>query len=98
VFRGVLREGPKQGERETNRASDAPYLVTMAAVEDKKALQVRVNTLSKEGKLVELTGLLEEHPEVNVDGCEDWNGMWPLYCASTDTLNAHSCLLTTRQM
>jgi hypothetical protein len=53
----------------------------MADVEDEEALQVRVNTLSTEGKLIELTRLLEEHPEVNVDGYEDLNGGWPLYWA-----------------
>jgi hypothetical protein len=53
----------------------------MDAVEDKEALQVRVNTLSKGGKLVELTGLLEEHPEVNVDGYRGGDGRTALYWA-----------------
>jgi hypothetical protein len=40
----------------------------MAAVQDAHALQVRVYELACEGKLTELRALLEDHPEVDVDG------------------------------
>jgi hypothetical protein len=43
----------------------------MATVEDAKALQKQVYQLARTGKLVELTTVLEEHPEVDVDGHKD---------------------------
>jgi ankyrin repeat protein len=48
----------------------------MAAEEDAKALQKRVYKCSNGGVLAELTALLEEHPEVDVDG---YNGTTVLY-------------------
>jgi hypothetical protein len=46
----------------------------MAAVEDEKALQERVNDLSMQGELVDLTALLKQHPELIVDGYVDRYG------------------------
>jgi hypothetical protein len=46
----------------------------MAAVEDVKALPEQVYELARAGKLVELTVVLEEHPEVDVDGHKDQEG------------------------
>jgi hypothetical protein len=43
----------------------------MAAVEDVKALQKQVFDLARAGKLVGLTAVLEEHPEVDVDAHKD---------------------------
>jgi hypothetical protein len=53
----------------------------MAAVEDAKTLQRRVKDLAHGGKLVELTALLEEHPEVDVDVHKDGSGYTALYWA-----------------
>jgi hypothetical protein len=50
-----------------------------AVVEDAEALQERVYELADKGNLVELTVVLEEHPEVDVDGFKDGNGEWALY-------------------
>jgi hypothetical protein len=46
----------------------------MATVEEVMALQERVFDLAKEGKLAELRVLLEEHPEVDVDGYKNGLG------------------------
>jgi hypothetical protein len=43
----------------------------MAAREDAKSLQEQAYDLAGEGKLVELTSLLEEHPEVDLDEYRD---------------------------
>jgi hypothetical protein len=40
----------------------------MAAVDDERGVQNQVYDLADEGELVELRALLEEHPEVDVDG------------------------------
>jgi hypothetical protein len=53
----------------------------MADVEDAKNLEERVWELARQGKLVELRVVLEEHPEVNVDGYKDRNGYNALYHA-----------------
>jgi ankyrin repeat protein len=55
----------------------------MAAVEDEEALQHQKQVLdfAKEGQLVELTRLLEEHPDLDVDGDKDENGCRALYWA-----------------
>jgi ankyrin repeat protein len=73
-------------------ASDAPYIPpdTMAAVEDEKDLQhqKRVHDLAKGRQLVELTRLLEEHPDLDVDGYKDVSGwralLWACYYGHTD--------------
>jgi hypothetical protein len=61
----------------------------MAAVEDEEALQHQKQVLdfAKEGQLVELTRLLEEHPDLDVDGYKDVNGWRALYwaCSSGHT-------------
>jgi ankyrin repeat protein len=59
----------------------------MAAVDDENGLQKRIYDLAKAGKLVELRALLEEHPEVNVDGYRDGDGRTALYwaCSYEDT-------------
>jgi hypothetical protein len=59
----------------------------MAEVEDEKALQKRVYDLTRAVKLVELRALLEEHPEVDVDGCKDGRGGRALFFAC---LNGHT--------
>jgi ankyrin repeat protein len=56
----------------------------MAAVEDAKALQKRVCDLASVGNLVELTALLEEHPEVDVDGFKQANGDWALFLSCSN--------------
>jgi hypothetical protein len=57
----------------------------MAAVDDEKGLQERLWTLAyrstRGGELVELRALLEEHPEVNVDGFRVGVGGTALYVA-----------------
>jgi hypothetical protein len=55
----------------------------MAAAEDIEALQhqMQVRDLAMKGKLVELTRLLEEHPDLDVDGYKDENGCRALYLA-----------------
>jgi hypothetical protein len=53
----------------------------MAAVDNEKDAQKRVFDLAKGGKLAEVRALLEEHPEVNVDGYRDWCGQNALYFA-----------------
>jgi hypothetical protein len=50
-----------------------------AVVEDAEALQERVYELADKGDLVELTTVLEEHPEVDVDGFKAENGGWALF-------------------
>jgi hypothetical protein len=53
----------------------------MPAVEDVEGLQKLVHKIAKEGKLVELRAVLEDHPEVDVDGYKDLNGWRALYWA-----------------
>jgi hypothetical protein len=53
----------------------------MAAVDDEKGVQKRGYDLAKGGELVELRALLEEHPEVNVDGYRGVGGGTALYWA-----------------
>jgi hypothetical protein len=61
----------------------------MAAVEDEEALQhqKQVLELAQKGQLVELTILLEEHPDLDVDGYKDQIGCRALYwaCSSGHT-------------
>jgi hypothetical protein len=51
----------------------------MAAVEDEKGLEERIYDLAYEGEPVDLRALLEEHPEVDVDGHKDRWGARALY-------------------
>jgi ankyrin repeat protein len=51
----------------------------MAAVDDEKGAQNRIFNFATQGKLVEQRALLEEHPEVNVDGYRDVGGRTALY-------------------
>jgi ankyrin repeat protein len=53
----------------------------MADVGDTKALQKQVFKLAREDNLLELTALLEEHPEVDVDGWESTLG-WTALCTA----------------
>jgi hypothetical protein len=53
----------------------------MAAVDDEEGVQKHLFNLAKVGKLIELRALLEEHPEVNVDGYRDWTGSTAIYWA-----------------
>jgi hypothetical protein len=61
----------------------------MAAVEDEEALQhqKQVRDLAENGKLVELTTVLEEHQDLDVDGYKDEKGRRGLYwaCSSGHT-------------
>jgi hypothetical protein len=58
----------------------------MDEVEDAKALQERVHALAEGGEAAELRSLLEEHPEVDVDGHKDHIGRRAL---STACHNGH---------
>jgi hypothetical protein len=57
---------------------------TMATLEeDAKALQKRVVDLARAGESTELKVVLEEHPEVDVDGYKGGDGLRALYWACT---------------
>jgi hypothetical protein len=72
--------GQSQHQGEPNRASDASYLLTMAEEEDAWGLQKQLYGLAQKGNLVELTAVLEEHPELDVNECKMW-GWTALFCA-----------------
>jgi hypothetical protein len=59
----------------------------MAAVDDVGVVQERIYSYVREWKLVELRALLEEHPEVNVDGYRGIYGWTALYWAC---MNGHT--------
>jgi hypothetical protein len=65
----------------------------MAAVQDAHALQVRVYELAYGGKLTELRALLEDHPEVDVDGYKDGYLQRALYWACANGHNECARLL-----
>jgi hypothetical protein len=65
----------------------------MAAVEDAKALQERVWDLAKAGEMIELTALLRQHPEVDVDGYKDEDRRRALYWACNNGHTACARLL-----
>jgi hypothetical protein len=59
----------------------------MAEAKEYEVQDDRIYTFASKGKLAELTALLEEHPEVDVDGCKDSGGSRALFrtCSSGHT-------------
>jgi hypothetical protein len=51
----------------------------MAELKDAEGVQKQVYSLASGWRLVELRALLEEHPDVNVDGYQGWNGRTALF-------------------